>query len=230
MKDKTIPHFHLDVSGELLFGLINNLDEDHSKKKSLDGRLALIDRDGVIVKKAPKHQYHTSSDSIELIEGVGEAIHYINEKKIPVAIITNQPGIYKKFHTEKDLYGMNQVIQTELKKYGAHIDSVFFCPHPAPTEGDNINIDKVCRCRKPQPGMINEAIKLYDAEINETFFFEDFESGLQAAKNAGVQGVYVATQHDEFEKMQDKIKTAHPEIFKNFQYSNLLEAVKSTIK
>lgn len=233
MKEQIIlPHYNLDLSGELLHSISpsnTGVEYNSPHQLTLDGRLALIDRDGVIIEKAPRLQYHQSPDTIKVISGVPEAIRHINDKNIPVVVITNQPGIYKGQHTEKDLYDMNLVIASELDKIGAHIDAVLFCPHPAPSEGDHVNIGRTCDCRKPNPRMLNQALDMFNGDKNQTFFFEDFESGLQAAKNAGVQGVYVATKHDEYEAVQDKVKERHPNVFRDFQFPTLQEAVMKLI-
>jgi D-glycero-D-manno-heptose 1,7-bisphosphate phosphatase len=234
-KNVLIPHYYLNSKGDTLNMVIPierfSADRSLETVKSRDGRLALIDRDGVIIEKAPYHQYHKSPLTIKVLEGVPEAIKYLNQRKIPVVLVTNQPGIHKGLHTENDFYFMNEVIAEALDKQGAHLDGVFFCPHPAPTEGDD-DVPKadLCTCRKPKPGMLETAIRLYRGKKEKTFYFDDFLSGIQAGVNAQVWSVYVATQHDEFEEMQRQIRDKHPDIFANYQYKNLLYAVIDLIK
>jgi|FLOH01.1.fsa_nt_gi D-glycero-D-manno-heptose 1,7-bisphosphate phosphatase len=191
------------------------------------GGLALIDRDGVIVQKAPYHQYHVSPNTMTLIPEAAHGIKLLNEKNIPAVVITNQPGIFKGLFTREDLYAMNMILQENLEKEaGAHLDSVIFCGHPAITEGDNVLEEDLCGCRKPKPGMLELALDLYNGDARRSFFFEDFSSGIRAARNAGVNPIYVATQHDEYESMQKVIKTEHPEVFRDFQFPNLLDAIQ----
>ncbi|HJX05218.1 MAG TPA: HAD-IIIA family hydrolase [Candidatus Nanoarchaeia archaeon] len=234
-KTSYVPHYYLNSKGDSLKMVIpiDRLFSDRALEtvKSLDGRLALVDRDGVIIEKAPYHQYHKSPLTIKVFEGVPEAVKYLNQRKIPVVLITNQPGIHKGLNTENDFYFMNEVISETLDKHGAHLDGVFFCPHPAPTEGDD-NVPKadLCTCRKPKPGMLETAIRMYHGKKEKTFYFDDFFSGIQAGVNAGVQSVYIATQHDEFEDMQKQIREKHPNIFVNFQYRNFLYSVIDLIK
>ncbi len=220
-----IPHYFLDLEGRLNQvngdgGSLNIKDAPTSMAK----RLALIDRDGVVVEKAPRHQYHKSKSGIKLIEGAGEAIGYLNSKNIPVVLITNQPGIYKGFFGMSDLVDMNDELSRQISPYDAKVDSVFFCPHAAPAEGD-VGA-KACGCRKPLPGMLNAAVSLYSTSKNNAYMFGDFRSDILAAERAGVSPVYIATRHDEFEDMQSQIKEHHPLVYETNTYSDLHSAVK----
>jgi D-glycero-D-manno-heptose 1,7-bisphosphate phosphatase len=229
--DHFIPHYFLDTSGDYLHILIpDNLEYAFDSgnlfehMQSLDGRIALIDRDGVVIEKAPYHQYHKHAEDMKVIGDVSEAIRILNQRKIPAVLMTNQPGIYKKQLSETDFYHMTFEIQNQLG--GAKIDAVIFCPHPAPTEGDNVSSDKLCMCRKPKPGMIYTILELFKGNKDTSKVFGDFLSDIDAAYTAGVPGVYIATKHDEYETMHKQIVEKYPTIEK---YNTLEEAVKAWI-
>ena len=223
------PHYHLNIKGDILFE--NNSSQNSISFEKLTPilpnqkkRIALIDRDGVIVEKAQKLKYLQRAEDMKLIPGAPEAIQYLNKKGILVVLVTNQPGIYKRQFTREDLYGMTAVIQKGLGQ--GKIDAVFFCPHAAPTEGDNISQEEECLCRKPKPGMLTTAMKLYGIDKENAIMFGDFASDIWAARNAEVTAEFIATKHDEFEAMQQKIQQEYPEVFEKRQYLHLLEAVK----
>jgi D-glycero-D-manno-heptose 1,7-bisphosphate phosphatase len=235
-KNNTIPHYTLDSSGKILYQN-NSYDNSMIKikkwrglKKSIDGRLALIDRDGVIIEKALQHQYHYSNNNIKLIDGATEAIKYLNDKNIPVIIVTNQRGIYKKIFSETDLIKMNTKIQEimQTKIPSVIIDGVIYCPHSHSIKIDNII--KGCKCRKPEPGMLLAIMKMYNVSHKKTFMFGDFESDLKAAMNAQVNSVYIATKHDQHKDNDNKIKKRYPKIYGSARYETLYEAVKNTFK
>ena len=75
--------------------------------------------------------------------------------------------------------------------------------------------------------MINLALKLFNVNKSDTFLFGDSESDILAAEKAGINPIWIATQHDEYKKMRDKMIINHPEIYKNSQFQTLLEAVKT---
>ena len=218
-------HLFLNLEGNKIFQIKSKGDVipfDTLIQKN--NKLALIDRDGVICEKAKKHEYLISPEKVIILNGVGESIRYLNEKAIPVVIITNQPCIYKKILDYKGFYEINLKIQNELEKYNAHLDLVLFCPHGSPEKEGNL--EKFCGCRKPKPGMVNLALKLFDANKRNTFLFGDFESDVLAAENSGVNPVWIATKHDEYKSMRNKINLNHPEIYKNSQFPTLFNAIK----
>jgi len=86
-----IPHYFLNLEGNKTFQITSYGDIisfDTPSTKKID-KLALIDRDGVICEKVKSHEYITTPEEIIMLDGTGEAIRYLNEKDIPVVIITN---------------------------------------------------------------------------------------------------------------------------------------------
>ena len=156
--------------------------------------------------------------------GAQEAIDYLNKRQIPAIVITNQPGIYKNLFTLKGLYEIDLAIQRQLEPES--IDAFIFCPHPAPKEGDYVDQKELCCCRKPKPGMLNLAVKFFGGGMDKTLYFGDFESDVQAAENAGVTPVYIATEHDEYEEMQRLIAEKHTETFRSRQFKTLIDGVR----
>jgi D-glycero-D-manno-heptose 1,7-bisphosphate phosphatase len=221
----TIPHYVLSELGDRVYSSPSLEEINPQSITPQSSRLALLDRDGVIVVKAPKSQYHLVPDDIRLLLGVGEAIHIINEEGIPVVVITNQPAVYKGQLSHVGMVALDTRMQEYLDKHHAHIDAVIYCPHPSGKE-KNISLEKICTCRKPNPGMVELALRLYPTSREEVYMFGDFESDIQLARNAGINPIYVATAHDEFAKMQESIRQKHPEVFAHAQYPTLLEAVQ----
>jgi len=209
----TIPHYALNLSGKqvqkysdlgfqefsiLSLNAINNIH-----------RLALIDRDGVINVKPPKHTYIERPRDVAILEKVGLALKHLNEAGIPVVIITNQPGIYKKLYSPLDLLEINSEMHRQLNlQADVKINALIFCPHPALEEGDIVNESKLCTCRKPKAGMLNLAMKLYPCEKSQVFMLGDFFSDYEAAKNAGCNFIFIDEPSDEREANRKKFKDA----------------------
>ena len=226
-----IPHYHLNEDGTIVWKTgpegSYSVKLDYSiRETSSYSNLALIDRDGVINQKAKKHTYILRPDDVHVLDGVGIAIGYLNKGNIPVVVITNQPCIDKGLITTDELYDIDieMAKQIDSQTEGSpRIDAVVYCPHAAPTEGDPE--EKGCTCRKPEPGMLELAIRLFPTERGKTFMFGDFAADIKAAKNAGVNPVYVATRHDEYEEMMRRIERDYPDVYNNRRYDNLFAAV-----
>lgn len=117
----------------------------------------LLDRDGTINIDTG---YVMSPDKVSLIEGVGEAIRKMNQAGYLVIVVSNQSGVARGMGTENDVRRVNEKIQTLLHEYDARIDAFYFCPHH-----ENGIIEKYavkCRCRKPELGMFERAIRDFE--------------------------------------------------------------------
>ncbi len=88
-------------------------------------------------------------------------------------------------HSEWDcivetLNSFHEVIRTELKTADIEVEQFQYCPHMP---------DAGCACRKPNPGMISEAVADYDIDLKESWTVGDkvldvglgFEAGTKTA-------------------------------------------------
>ena len=103
-------------------------------------------------------------------------------------------------------------------KEGLKIEKFYYCPHH-PEKG--IGKYKVeCNCRKPNTGMLEEAIKEFNIDREKSFMVGDNISDVKAGINAAVTSILVKTGHgmeniEKSEKLNIKI------------YDNILEFAKS---
>jgi len=74
--------------------------------------------------------------------------------------------------------------QTEASRQGGDLGAVLYCPH-APEEG--------CACRKPAPGLIQEALARSGFTAAESLVVGDDRRDLEAASRAGVPAALVRT-------------------------------------
>ena len=142
-------------------------------------RTVFLDRDGVINRKL-ENDYVKSWDEFQFLPGVIGAIKAINEKGYLVIVVTNQRGIAKGLMTEKDLEEIHRRMLKELKKHGAHIDDIFYCPH---------DISDNCNCRKPKPGMLIQAQKKWDIDFAQSYIIGDSNSDIEAGQQVGCRGI-----------------------------------------
>ena len=77
---------------------------------------------------------------------------------------------------------MNQ----DLSKVDAGIDRIYFCPH---------GWDENCECRKPKPGMLNQAIEDFNLTRKFLIFIGDEQTDIQAAKAANIIGIEFDAQN-----------------------------------
>ena len=137
-------------------------------------KVFFIDRDGVINKEIG---YLHEIAKFEFIDGVIEALKYIQNKGFEIIVITNQSGIGRGMYSREKFLELNKWMIDFLSSQGVKILDVLYCPH---TPEDR------CACRKPLPGMFLEAIKKYDIDREMSWSIGDKETDIQAAKSSGV--------------------------------------------
>lgn len=142
-----------------------------------------FDRDGVLnVEK----NYLYEPEKFVWQPDAPEAIAWLKRHGYLVIVVTNQSGIARGYYTEDDMHVLHKHMQRLLVKAAGQIDAFYFCPHLP-----NAPIDtyaQECRCRKPGPGMIEQALADYDIDMSHSFLVGDKPSDILAAQAAGIAG------------------------------------------
>ena len=153
-------------------------------------KAVFIDRDGVICDEV--NHLHKKKQ-IRLIQDSASAIRELNRSDYRVIVVTNQPVVARGLCTEEELKGINSHLEMLLKKEGALLDAIYYCPH-LPAAGNNSRYMIDCECRKPKPGMLFKAKKDFNIEdLSECFLIGDKTQDIKAGKNAGCKTILVKT-------------------------------------
>jgi D-glycero-D-manno-heptose 1,7-bisphosphate phosphatase len=135
-----------------------------------------LDRDGVI--NIEKH-HAFRKEEFEFTDGIFDLCKEYLDSGFIIIVITNQAGIAKGYYTEDDYNKLTKWMIDQFCMKGIVISKVYHCPHHPDITGP-------CDCRKPNPGMILQAIEEFDLDIAKCFLIGDKESDLQAGRNAGI--------------------------------------------
>lgn len=144
-------------------------------------KAAFFDRDGTI--NVDVHYLHRPEDLI-FIDGMPEFIRKWNDWGYLVIVVTNQAGIARRYYTEDEMRDLHRYMNKCLAEHGAHIDAFYFCPHHPDFTGP-------CRCRKPEPGMLEDAIREFDLDPAQCILFGDKAWDVEAGERCGIQGVLI---------------------------------------
>ena len=145
-----------------------------------------LDRDGVINVKL-EGQYVRNADEFEFMIGSETAISKLSKIFNRILIVTNQQGIAKGIMSDNDLGFLHEYMLLELKKNGGVIDKVYYCPHLA---AEN------CSCRKPNPGMIQQAIIDFpEIKIEDSYLIGDSDTDILAGNKMGLITVKVDNEY-----------------------------------
>jgi D-glycero-D-manno-heptose 1,7-bisphosphate phosphatase len=153
------------------------------------GRVGVyLDRDGTINEEV---DFVTRPEQLRLIPGAAQAIRRLNDRDLPVCVVSNQSGIARGFLTEADLVPIHERFRHLLAEGGARVDRICYCPHH-PTAGLP-PYDRSCECRKPQPGMLLEGARELGLDPARSFVVGDRIVDIQAGKAVGAATVLVLT-------------------------------------
>ena len=138
-----------------------------------------LDRDGVINRRI-EGGYATKWSEFKFIPGIRGAISELSSLKLPIIVVSNQAGVGKGLLPGSRLVSITKRFVTVLRRAGARIDAVYYCPHRA---------SQKCPCRKPKAGLLRRAAADWGLELKKSILVGDSASDARAAKAAGCRSV-----------------------------------------
>jgi D-glycero-D-manno-heptose 1,7-bisphosphate phosphatase len=155
-------------------------------------KVVFIDRDGVINKEVG---YLHKIKDFEFIDGVFDACLHFQKLGYSLIIITNQSGIARGYYSKDDFHLVNNWMIDQFENQGVSILDVFFCPHGP---------ESTCDCRKPKPGMFNQANDKYNIDMGNSWMIGDKEADIQAANAAGIRNTILVKSGHEIDETNSK--------------------------
>ena len=141
-----------------------------------------FDRDG-IVNKRKVGDYLTSISEFEFLDGFFALFDFAQQNNFLKIIISNQQGVGKGLMSEGDLQSLTAHFQQQLQsRTGTCFDDIFYC-----TELESSGSAR----RKPEPGMILEAIEKWNIYPFSSWMIGDSISDVIAGRRAGVKTILV---------------------------------------
>jgi D-glycero-D-manno-heptose 1,7-bisphosphate phosphatase len=151
-------------------------------------KAVFLDRDGVInIEK----EYLYKIEDFEFIDGVFEALRYLQSRGYLLFIITNQSGIGRGYYTNDDFLRVTKWMIDVFELKGIKISGVEYCPH-SPRED--------CRCRKPNTQMVENIAKNFEIDFLNSWLIGDKQSDIECALNSGVKNTIQVKSGHQFLK------------------------------
>jgi len=149
-----------------------------------------LDRDGVInIEK----DYLYKIQDFEFVSGIIDLCKYYQKLGFIIVVVTNQSGISRGYYSENDFNVLTSWMIQEFLKNNVEIKKVYFCPH-------HPNISGECLCRKPKPGMLLDAAKDFDIDLQNSILIGDKQRDIDAAVNAGLKTTYLFDESKSIKK------------------------------
>lgn len=145
---------------------------------------AFLDRDGVL---NIDRGYANRPDQLEWVAGAPQAVGLLNRAGYTVIVVTNQSGVARGFYGEAAVHQFHAHMQDQLLAHGAHIDAFYYCPHHP--KGTVAEFAVPCHCRKPQPGMLEQAAREWPIDLGRSFLIGDKDDDMAAAAAFHIRGI-----------------------------------------
>ncbi len=155
--------------------------EADARKDRTDGGALFVDRDGVVIADA---DYPADPSAVRLLPGAAAALARARAAGYLVIGVSNQSGIGRGYYGEADFAAVQRRVDAQLAAAGAGLDALYYCPH-APAQD--------CRCRKPRPGLLEEAATRFRWRADRSWLVGDKLTDAELARAAGLRPVLVLT-------------------------------------
>lgn len=151
-------------------------------------RAVFLDRDDTIIRDKV---YLSDPGGVELLPDAAKAVRVLNDRQVPVIVVTNQSGIARGIFDEERLSVIHKRLMILFAEQGARIDAIYYCPHHP--QGVVGRYAVSCLCRKPKPGMLLQAKKDFGLDLCASFMIGDKPEDIEAMHEAGGRGVLIRT-------------------------------------
>ncbi|MBF0343286.1 MAG: HAD-IIIA family hydrolase [Nitrospirae bacterium] len=164
----------------------------HNSSKVHKKPAIFFDRDGTIIEYVDLlHKV----DDVKLFPFSPISIKKVNESGYLSFIVTNQPVVARNLCDTATVIKIHNKLETLLGNERAYVDRIYFCPHHPDSgyQGENIAYKIACKCRKPEIGMILQAIEQYNIDVESSWMIGDTTTDIQTGINAGLKTILVRT-------------------------------------
>jgi D-glycero-D-manno-heptose 1,7-bisphosphate phosphatase len=149
-------------------------------------RAIFLDRDGVI---NIDHGYVHKKENFEFVDSIFDFCKEASKLEYLIFVVTNQSGIGRGYYTEKEFLDLTHWMQECFIDKAIKIEKVYYCPHHKDAKLKKYK--KECFFRKPNPGMINQAIHEYDIDPDQSILIGDNITDVISGMKAGVKNIFL---------------------------------------
>ena len=143
-----------------------------------------LDRDGTLIEG---EGYLGDPEGVRPIAGVRAALRTMAERGWLRIVVTNQSGVARGFFTPEDYAAVTRAVDATV----GPLDAYYACFHLP--DGVVAPWNVACECRKPSPGMIEQAAEEHGVDLSRSVLVGDDLRDLEAARAAGVEPILVRT-------------------------------------
>lgn len=145
-----------------------------------------LDRDGTLLEECG---YLDRLDDLTLFPWTVDALRLLKRAGFATVVITNQAAVGRGIIDEDFVHVVHREIDRRLAGTGARIDRYYYCPHFAESTIERYR--QRCACRKPAPGMIEQASREMDLDLSRSVMVGDRWLDVACGRAARTRAVLV---------------------------------------
>ena len=149
-----------------------------------------LDRDGTLIEE---RGYLDRMELLSVFPWTADALRLLKRAGYALVVITNQSALARGIIDEVFLNEVHRELSARLARGGAAIDHYYYCPHLADAPLERYR--QACRCRKPGPGMIEQACREMDLDPAASFMVGDRWLDVECGIAAGTRAIQVLSGH-----------------------------------
>ncbi len=150
----------------------------------------LVDRDGTII---ADRDYLVDPEGIEPIPGALQALRKARDMGFRIVVLSNQSGVARGLFGLEAVEKVNQRFLSILAASGVVVDGLYFCPH---LPGGSVpEFSMPCNCRKPAPGMAEDAARSLNIDVRRSCVIGDKLDDVNLGHVLGARPFLVRTGH-----------------------------------
>lgn len=149
-----------------------------------------LDRDGTLIEDV---DYLSDFDQVVFFPWTIDAVRLLNRGGYATVVITNQSAVARGIVTEDFVRDTHAFLDGRFAAGRARIDRYYFCPHHP--DASIARYRCPCRCRKPDPGMIEEAVEDLGLDLSRSWMVGDRWIDVATGVAAGVPSILVRSGH-----------------------------------
>jgi len=149
-----------------------------------------LDRDGTL---SEERGFIDRLELLEIFPWTSDAIRLLNRAGFVVVVVTNQSAIGRGIIDLPFLQTVHDAFDRHLALSGARVDRYYYCPHHPDARLPEYRM--VCRCRKPGPGMLEQATTELGLDPSRSFMVGDRLIDVACGHAAGVRSLLVRSGH-----------------------------------
>ncbi|MCK7497734.1 MAG: HAD family hydrolase [Comamonadaceae bacterium] len=141
-----------------------------------------VDKDGTLVVDVP---YNAEPAQVRWRLAVPQALAALARAGFAIVVVSNQRGIALGRFSAAQFDDLKRAMrQRLLDEAGVELTDFLHCPHDVDADGR-----PVCRCRKPEPGMLLDAAERHGLDLAASWMVGDTLDDVEAGRRAGRRAI-----------------------------------------